>query len=87
MLATRREAEARLADLKRSIAQFPESKVSGLTKTSAVDGAARAAAAVSRATGVPGGEHGNSAELDELDRLHRDRAIEARLAALKARQH
>ncbi|MBW0367517.1 PspA/IM30 family protein [Ensifer adhaerens] len=87
VLATRREAEARLADLKRSIAQFPESKVSGLAKPGPVDGAARAAAAVSRATGVPGGEHGNSAELDELDRLHRDRAIEARLAALKAKQH
>ncbi|MEK1869176.1 MAG: PspA/IM30 family protein, partial [Ensifer adhaerens] len=87
VLATRREAEARLADLKRSIAQFPESKVSGLAKPSPVDGAARAAAAVSRATGVPGGEHGNSAELDELDRLHRDRAIDARLAALKAKQH
>lgn len=87
VLATRREAEARLADLKRSIAQFPESKVSGLAKPSPVDGAARAAAAVSRATGVPGGEHGSSAELDELDRLHRDRAIEARLAALKAKQH
>ncbi|WDZ76360.1 PspA/IM30 family protein [Ensifer adhaerens] len=87
VLATRREAEARLADLKRSIAQFPDSKAAGLTKASPVDGAARAAAAVSRATGVPGGDHSNSAELDELDRLHRDRAIEARLAALKARQH
>ncbi|MGF6159163.1 phage shock protein A [Ensifer sp. KUDG1] len=87
VLATRREAEARLADLKRSIAQFPDIKVSGLAKPSPVDGAARAAAAVSRATGVPGGEHSNSAELDELDRLHRDQAIEARLAALKAKQH
>ncbi|KSV84669.1 PspA/IM30 family protein [Sinorhizobium sp. Sb3] len=87
VLATRREAEARLADLKRSIAQFPESKASGLAKASPVDGAARAAAAVSRATGVPGGNHGDSAELDELDRLHRDRAIEARLAEFKAKQH
>ncbi len=87
VLATRREAEARLADLKRSIAQFPENKASGLAKASPVDGAARAAAAVSRATGVPGGNHSDSAELDELDRLHRDRAIEARLAEFKAKQH
>ncbi|MCK3778497.1 PspA/IM30 family protein [Ensifer sesbaniae] len=87
VLATRREAEARLADLKRSIAQFPESKAPGLAKASPVEGAARAAAAVSRATGVPGGEHSNSAVLDELDRLHRDRAIEARLAEFKAKQH
>ncbi|HWT57196.1 MAG TPA: PspA/IM30 family protein, partial [Rhizobium sp.] len=46
-------------------------------------GAARAAAAVSRLTGVPSAEHTNSSELDELDRLHRERAIEARLARFK----
>jgi hypothetical protein len=41
------------------------------------------AAAVSRLTGVPAGEHGHSAELDELDRLHREQAIEARLRTLQ----
>ncbi|MGO7427750.1 PspA/IM30 family protein, partial [Rhizobium ruizarguesonis] len=46
--------------------------------------AARAAAAVSRLTGVPAGEHAHSSELDELDRLHREQAIEARLARFKA---
>jgi len=35
-------------------------------------------------TGVPAGEPATSAELDELDRLHREQAIEARLARFKA---
>ncbi|HEV7317618.1 MAG TPA: PspA/IM30 family protein [Ensifer sp.] len=87
VLATRREAEARLADLKRSISQFPDSAPFGQAKANPVDGAARAAAAVSRATGVPSGERGSSAELDELDRLHREQAIEARLAQFKTRQN
>lgn len=87
VLATRREAEARLADLKRSISQFPDSAPSGQARANPVDGAARAAAAVSRVTGVPAGERGASAELDELDRLHREQAIEARLAQFKTKQN
>lgn len=83
VLATRREAEARLADLKRSEVQFPEEAGSGRVRANPADGAARAAAAVSRVTGVPAGVNATSAELDELDRLHREQAIEARLAQFK----
>ncbi|WP_438755112.1 PspA/IM30 family protein [Pararhizobium sp. O133] len=83
VLATRREAEARLVDLKRSLAQFSEETGTGRVRVSAVDDASRAAAAVSRVTGVPAGSNATSAELDELDRLHREQAIEARLAQFK----
>ncbi|MGL4288592.1 MAG: PspA/IM30 family protein [Phreatobacter sp.] len=85
VLATRREAEARLAELKRSIARHaPEESSSRSSRPSAELGAARAAAAVSRVTGVPQAEASGAAELDELDRLHRERAIEARLARFKS---
>lgn len=85
ILATRREAEARLVDFKRSIALHSpeESSVAKAHSTPGAD-AARAAAAISRMTGVPAAEPPASAELDELDRLHRERAIEARLARFKA---
>ncbi|MGZ9723648.1 PspA/IM30 family protein [Rhizobium miluonense] len=85
VLATRREAEARLVDFKRSIARHtPEEATGGNPRATSTSGAARAAAAVSRLTGVPAGEPTTSAELDELDRLHREQAIEARLARFKA---
>jgi phage shock protein A len=84
VLATRREAEARLADLKRSLAKHMEEPVPGRPR--ARDGAARAAAAVSRVTGVPSDRQAANAELDELDRLHREQAIEARLAKFKTGQ-
>ncbi|MBB2696731.1 PspA/IM30 family protein [Rhizobium phaseoli] len=84
VLATRREADARLADFKRSIARHPEEALAGHGRPTPGAGAARAAAAVSRLTGVPSGENAHSSELDELDRLHREQAIEARLARFKA---
>ncbi|MBB3351137.1 hypothetical protein FHT70_001046 [Rhizobium sp. BK049] len=84
VLATRREADARLADFKRSIARHPEDAATGHSRPAPGADAARAAAAVSRLTGVPSGDHINSSELDELDRLHREQAIEARLARFKA---
>ncbi|ABC91902.1 hypothetical conserved protein [Rhizobium etli CFN 42] len=84
VLATRREADARLADFKRSIAKHPEEALAGHSKPTPGAGAARAAAAVSRLTGVPSAENVQSSELDELDRLHREQAIEARLARFKA---
>lgn len=86
VLATRREAEERLAELKRSLEKFPEGKAPGERRDPA-DGAARAASAISRVTGVPSGGSDGNAELDELDRLHRERAIEARLAQFKTRQN
>lgn len=84
VLAARREAEARLADLKKSLARHPEEPAARRTQASAVDDAARASAVVSRVTGVPGEAPAAGAELDELDRLHREQAIAARLAAFKA---
>ncbi|WP_245290024.1 PspA/IM30 family protein [Neorhizobium galegae] len=87
VLATRREAEERLADLKRSLERFPDATVEQGQPRSALDGAARAAATVSRLTGVPAGDRKASTELDELDRLHREQAIEARLAQFKTRQN
>jgi len=81
VLATRREVEARLAELRQSEAQHPVETVPGRGR--AGNGAARAAAAVSRVTGVPANQSAASAELDELDRLHREQAIEARLAQFK----
>lgn len=81
VLATRREVEARLAELRQSEAHHPVETVPGRTR--AGNGAARAAAAVSRVTGVPANQSAASAELDELDRLHREQAIEARLAQFK----
>ncbi len=86
VLATRREAEEKLAALKRSLEQFPESGEDGQARKNPADGAARAAATVSRLTGVASGDHKGSAELDELDRLHREQAIEARLAQFKSNQ-
>ncbi|WP_245314403.1 PspA/IM30 family protein [Rhizobium sp. R634] len=84
VLAARREADARLADFKRSIVKHPEEALAGHGRPTPGVGAARAAAAVSRLTGVPSAENAHSSELDELDRLHREQAIEARLARFKA---
>ncbi|WEX90075.1 PspA/IM30 family protein [Sinorhizobium garamanticum] len=84
VLAARREAEARLADLKKSVARHTEEPAARRTQASAVNEAARAAAVISRVTGVPGDTPAAGAELDELDRLHREQAIAARLAQFKA---
>ncbi|TCL74643.1 phage shock protein A (PspA) family protein [Rhizobium sp. BK251] len=83
VLATRREAEARLSDYKRSLAQHASKSSPGGARAQPGASAAKAAAAVSRVTGVPLGEVASGIELDELDRLHREKAIEARLARFK----
>jgi phage shock protein A len=83
VLAARRDAEARLADLKRSEQQHDgDGSVTG-RRSSPDLAVARASAAITRVTGVPGGAPPASAELDELDRMHRERAIAERLARLK----
>ncbi|OHV72844.1 PspA/IM30 family protein [Ensifer sp. LCM 4579] len=84
VLGARREAEARLADLKRCMVQHPEEASTQRNRASAVGEANRAAAVISRVTGVPANGMAASAELDELDRLHREQAIEARLARFKS---
>jgi PspA/IM30 family len=84
VLAARRDAEARLADLKRSEQQHRDGDGAASGRRSAPDlTVARASAAVARVTGVPGGTPPANAELDELERLHRDRAIAERLARFK----
>jgi phage shock protein A len=83
VLAARRDAEAQLAGLKRSEEKHaPDAPRSGRRAGSDI-AVARASAAVTRVTGVPTGEPA-APELDELDRLHRERAIDERLARLKA---
>jgi phage shock protein A len=83
VLAARRDAEARLADLKRSEQQHDgDGSMTGRRKSPDLT-VARASAAVTRVTGVPGGAPPANAELDELDRLHRERAIAERLARFK----
>ncbi len=84
VLAARREAEERLGELKRSLNRYPETEAAAPRRREPTDRSARASAAVSRVTGVPAGERSGIVELDELDRLHRERAIEARLALLKS---
>lgn len=88
VLATRREAEARLAEFKRSEAgarSEGEGKPAGFGQSGRAEaGAQQAFATITRLTGVPGTASEGAAELDELDRLHREQAIDARLARLKA---
>ena len=84
ILSARREAETRLADLKKSSALHSPEDLGGAPRAATANAAERAAAAISRVTGVPAGTTSGAHELDELDRLHRDKAIDARLAQIKA---
>src|SRR6201985_3176680 len=86
MLGARREAEARLADLELSLSQHAPhetDKPAAATKTISPD---RAMAAIARVTGVPASSVLGDKELDELDRLHREKEIAARLEKIKAQQ-
>ena len=86
MLGARREAEVRLADLELSLSQHaPQEtgRAAGPTKTMSAE---RAMAAIARVTGVPASQVLGDKELDELDRLHREKEIAARLARIKSQQ-
>jgi phage shock protein A len=86
MLGARREAEVRLADLESSLTQHdPQEtgRAAPATKTMSTD---RAMAAIARVTGVPASSVLGDRELDELDRLHREREITARLERIKSQQ-
>ena len=86
MLGARREAEVRLADLEASLAQHsPEEtgRPASATKTASAD---RAMAAIARVTGVPASSVLGDRGLDELDRLHREKEIAARLERIKSSQ-
>jgi len=84
VLAARRETEARLQELRRSLDQHPIDPATHRKHANAAASADRAVAAVSRVTGVPASRNAASANLDELDRLHREQAIEARFARFKS---
>jgi phage shock protein A len=86
MLGARREAEARLSELEQSVIQQSPSETSrgsAATKTISAD---RAMAAIARVTGVPASSVLGDKELDELDRLHREKEIAARLERIKSQQ-
>jgi phage shock protein A len=86
MLSARREADARLADLENSLARHSPHEAGGAPRVSKTASAERAIAAISRVTGVPAASAGGGKDLDELDRLHREQAIAARLAQIKSSQ-
>ncbi|MBV9458188.1 MAG: PspA/IM30 family protein, partial [Bradyrhizobium sp.] len=86
MLGARREAEVRLTELEQSLIQqspAETSRASAQTKTASAD---RAMAAIARVTGVPASSVLGDKELDELDRLHREKEIAARLERIKSQQ-
>ena len=84
MLGARREAESRLADLQASLlsqALTETNRGQAPTNTLSAD---RAMAAIARVTGVPTASVLGDKELDELDRLHREKEIAARLERIKS---
>jgi phage shock protein A len=86
MLGARREAETRLTDLEASLEKYSPQETgrsAGATKTVSPD---RAMAAIARVTGVPAAGLPDDKELDELDRLHREKEIAARLERIKSQQ-
>jgi phage shock protein A len=86
MLGARREAEVRLTELEQSlIQQSPAETGRGAAQTKTIS-ADRAMAAIARVTGVPASSVLGDKELDELDRLHRENEIAARLERIKSQQ-
>jgi phage shock protein A len=86
VLGARREADVRLADLELSLSQHAPhetGKAAAATKSISPD---RAMAAIARVTGVPAASVLGDNELDELDRLHREKEIAARLERIKSQQ-
>jgi len=86
MLAARREADVRLADLEQSLARHSPQETGRAAPSSKAAGADRAIAAIARVTGVPASSVLGDKELDELDRLHREREIATRLERIKSQQ-
>jgi phage shock protein A len=86
MLGARREAEARLADLEASLTQQAQLETGQALPTTKTMSADRAMAAIARVTGVPAASVLGDKALDELDRLHREKEIAARLERIKSQQ-
>lgn len=87
--AGRKDAEASLAQLKASLAQTPAGGPSPASRGAAATESPEARAirsleAIARVTGVPAQSPDQSGgQLDELERLHRNKDVSDRLAALK----
>jgi phage shock protein A len=86
MLGARREAEVRLADLEQSLARHVPQETGRQMSATNTTSAERAMAAIARVTGVPASDVLGDKELDELDRLHREKEIAARLERIKSQQ-
>jgi phage shock protein A len=86
MLGARREAEVRLADLEQSLARHPSQETGRQASATNTMSTERAMAAIARVTGVPASSVLGDKELDELDRLHREKEIAARLERIKSQQ-
>jgi hypothetical protein len=84
VIAARRDAEARLSEFKLSEARHGDGETDAPARRTPKRNIARATATVARLTGVPGGAAAPGPELDELERLHRERAITERLARFKS---
>ncbi|MCP2219437.1 phage shock protein A [Bradyrhizobium elkanii] len=84
MLGARREAETRLADLEQSLIREAQDETSRGPSATNTLSAERAMAAIARVTGVPASSVLGDKELDELDRLHREKEIAARLERIKS---
>jgi phage shock protein A len=86
MLGARREAEVRLADLEQSLMREALTETRRGPSPTNTMSADRAMAAITRVTGVPASSVLGDKELDELDRLHREKEIAARLERIKSQQ-
>lgn len=86
MLGARREAENRLTDLEQSLIRENKHETSRAPAATNTLSAERAMAAIARVTGVPASSVLGDKELDELDRLHREKEIAARLERIKSQQ-
>ena len=76
----------RLADLEASLVQQAPLETGRGVPTTKTVSADRAMAAIARVTGVPASSVLGDKELDELDRLHREKEIAARLERIKSQQ-
>jgi phage shock protein A len=86
MLGARREAEARLTELEQSLMREAQHETSRAPSPTNISSAERAMAAIARVTGVPASSVLGDKELDELDRLHREKEIAARLERIKSQK-
>jgi len=89
ILAAKREAEARRDELKRSLVSATTaspSSAAAKSGPSSQEKALRSLEAISRVTGVPASNTPSKAsEMDELERLYREKKVADRLAALRSK--